>query len=115
MVPLSFHWDEGYVLIATSSSSPTGRNLGASGKVRIGIGSTRDVVLIQGLVERSMSPEALDTELGNAFASRTGFDPRRSDASFRYSFIRPLRIQAWREENELDGRLLMRDGVWLVE
>jgi hypothetical protein len=28
--------------------------------------------------------------------------------------LRPDRIQAWRESNELAGRLLMRDGTWLV-
>ena len=27
--------------------------------------------------------------------------------------LRPERIQAWRESNELAGRLLMRDGAWL--
>jgi hypothetical protein len=30
---------------------------------------------------------------------------------FRFS---PRRIQAWREENELSDRELMRDGRWLV-
>jgi NADPH-dependent FMN reductase len=28
--------------------------------------------------------------------------------------LRPRRIQAWREENELAGRDLMRDGRWLA-
>jgi len=38
-------------------------------------------------------------------------DPRAwADSIVR---VRPLRIQAWREENELAGRLLMRDGIWL--
>jgi hypothetical protein len=50
---------------------------------------------------------------GDAFAARTGFHPPRPDSPFRYYWIRPLRIQAWREENELAGRLLMRDGEWL--
>jgi hypothetical protein len=27
--------------------------------------------------------------------------------------LRPDRIQAWRESNELAGRLLMRGGEWL--
>ena len=44
---------------------------------------------------------------------RTGFDPRQSGSSFRFFEIRPLRIQVWREENELAGRTIMRDGAWL--
>jgi len=27
--------------------------------------------------------------------------------------VTPTEIRAWREANELAGRLLMRDGVWL--
>jgi hypothetical protein len=31
-----------------------------------------------------------------------------------YFRIVPDRVQAWREVNELPGRTLMRDGVWLA-
>jgi hypothetical protein len=48
LVPLSFLWDGSTLLIATPSSSPTSRNLQATGRVRLGIGPTRDLVLIQG-------------------------------------------------------------------
>jgi hypothetical protein len=113
MVPLSFHWDRGAILIATPASSSTGRNLVASGQVRLGLGDTRDVVLIDGVVERSFSPAEIDGALGDAFAARAGFDPRRSSGSMRFFAVRPRRIHAWREENELAGRLLMKDGEWL--
>ena len=49
-----------------------------------------------------------------AFAAKTGFDPRLSAAAFLYFRVVPARIQAWREENELAGRTIMRDGRWLV-
>ena len=51
MVPLSFLWDGATVLIATPAASPTSRNLQATGKVRLGIGPTRDLVLIEGTVQ----------------------------------------------------------------
>jgi len=38
LVPLSFLWDGITLLVATPSSSPTSRNLQATGKVRLGIG-----------------------------------------------------------------------------
>ena len=39
---------------------------------------------------------------------------RHDRAVAAYFRITPRRIQAWREENELAGRDLMRDGCWLA-
>ena len=64
-------------MLATPRSSPTATNLLRAGVARVGVGPTRDVVLVDGRVT-----EGVD------------------DAT-------------WREANELSGRLLMRDGVWL--
>ena len=113
MVPLSFLWDGDTIVIATPVTSPTGRNLTATGQVRLGLGTTRDVVLVEGAVDRSVAPDEIARDLGDAFAARTGFDPRRSSSPFGYYWIRPLGIQAWREENELAGRSIMREGEWL--
>jgi Pyridoxamine 5'-phosphate oxidase len=113
MVPLSFLWDGATLLIATPSSSPTSRNLQATGKVRLGIGPTRDVVLIEGTA-RSWGVTEIQDEVGDAFAAKTGFDPRQLSTPYRYFRIAPQRLQAWREANELEGRELMRDGEWLV-
>jgi hypothetical protein len=54
-VPLSFLWDGSTLLIATPSSSPTSRNLQATGKVRLGVGPPCDVIIIEGTV-RAGSP-----------------------------------------------------------
>jgi hypothetical protein len=109
LVPLSFLWDGETLLVATPAASPTARNLRATGAVRVGIGPTRDVVLIEGTAQ---ALDEIATEVGDAFAAKTGFDPRRL-RGYRYFRIRPQRLQAWREVNELDGRDLMRDGEWL--
>jgi hypothetical protein len=113
LIPLSFLWDGETVLIATPAASPTSRNLRATGKVRLSVGLTRDVVLIEGAVETVAAAE-LPGEVGDAFAAKTGFDPRRLRDPYLYFRIRPHRIQAWREVNELEGRELLRDGRWLV-
>lgn len=112
MVPLSFLWDGVTLLISTPAASPTSRNLQATGKVRLGIGPTRDVVLIEGSVQAVPAVELSD-ELGDAFAAKTGFDPRRLSSPYLYFRIQPQRLQAWREADELEGRDLMRDGQWL--
>jgi hypothetical protein len=113
LIPLSFLWDGDTVLIATPAASPTSRNLRATGKVRLGIGLTRDVVLVEGTVEAVPAAELPD-EVGDAFAAKTGFDPRRLRDPYLYFRVRPRRIQAWREVNELEGRELLRGGRWLV-
>jgi general stress protein 26 len=113
LVPLSFLWDGTTILISTPVASPTSRNLQAAGKVRVGVGPTRDLVLIEGTVDALEDSEISD-ELGDAFADKTGFDPRQLTTPYCYFRIHPQRIQAWREANELDGRDLMRDGRWLV-
>ncbi|MEV7736075.1 pyridoxamine 5'-phosphate oxidase family protein [Streptomyces sp. NPDC088921] len=113
LVPLSFLWDGSTILLATPAGSPTGRNLKATGRVRLGLGPTRDVVMIEGTVDTVTQTE-LTGEEGDRFAARTGFDPRRLATPYLYFRVRPQRVQAWREADELTGRELMRDGQWLV-
>ncbi|MFE9768656.1 pyridoxamine 5'-phosphate oxidase family protein [Streptomyces sp. NPDC005808] len=113
LVPLSFLWDGETLLLATPAASPTGRNLRATGKARLGIGPTRDVVMIEGTV-RTLEPVELPEGVGDAFAFKTGFDPRRLTSAYLYFSVTPQRVQAWREANEIAGRDLMRDGEWLV-
>jgi len=113
LVPLSFDWDGETLLLATVADSPTGRNLAASRTVRLGLGPTRDVTMIDGDVE-VLEIDQLPPEVGDRFAARTGFDPRTLSTPYRWFRVRPRRIQAWREANELAGRLLMDDGKWLV-
>src|SRR4051812_4969152 len=48
LVPLSFLWNGKSLLISTPAASVTGRNLQQSARVRIGAGSARDVVMIDG-------------------------------------------------------------------
>ena len=113
LVPVSFLWDGTTVLISTPAASPTGRNLRATGKARLGIGPTRDLVLIEGTVETETAAGEIGAQVGDAFAAKTGFDPRELDG-YAYFHIRPLRLQAWREVNELAGRDLIRGGSWVT-
>jgi hypothetical protein len=114
LVPLSFRWDGTTLLVATSAASTTGRNLQTTGTVRLGIGPTRDVVLVEGTVQEPVPATKISDETGDAFAAKTGFDPRELTTPYLYFHIAPRRIQAWREVNELDGRDLMRGGSWTV-
>jgi len=113
LVPLSFDWDGEALLVATPTDSLTGRNLASTRAARLGLGDTRDVSMIEGVVE-VLEIDALPPERGDRFAARTGFDPRALTTLYSWFRISPRRIQAWREVNELPERELMRDGRWLV-
>ncbi|WP_329126715.1 pyridoxamine 5'-phosphate oxidase family protein [Streptomyces sp. NBC_01465] len=112
LVPLSFDWDDEALLVATPTNSPTGKNLAASRTVRVALGETRDVSMIEGDVD-VIEIDGLPQEQGDRFAARTGFDPRTLTTSYRWFRISPRRIQAWREADELSGRELLREGHWL--
>ena len=111
LTPLSFLWHQDTLLLATTANGLTGRNLAANPSVQLGIGLTRDVVLVQGAVE-VIAVDALDPALGDAFAAKAGFEPRRPSSPYAYFRVTPRSIQVWREEDELTDRWVMRAGVW---
>ena len=113
LVPVSLAWVGERVVIAVADSSVTARNLVASGKARLGVGPTRDVVMIDAVLEKSVSVSQ-DDALGAAYAAQADWDPR-TDTGYVFLVLRPVRVQAWREANEIPGRTLMRDGTWLVD
>lgn len=111
LVPLSFQWDGSKLTIATPRRSVTARNLIRAGWARVALGETRDVVIVEGPVEAVAL--GTDPELEEAHAAAAGFDPRELSEEYAYLRITPHEVQAWREANELEGRLLMRGGTWL--
>ncbi|HSE07651.1 MAG TPA: pyridoxamine 5'-phosphate oxidase family protein [Nocardioidaceae bacterium] len=112
LVPLSLAWVDGRVVVAVEATSVTARNLDASGRARLAVGSTRDVVMMDAVVERTVDVAA-DERLGAAYAGQADWDPRGS-RGYVFLVLRPVRVQAWREANEIPGRTLMREGRWLV-
>jgi hypothetical protein len=78
------------------------------------LGPTRDVVMIDAELEQVYSLDEVPAGLARQYAMQADWDPRESGDRMRFLVLRPLRIQAWREANELPGRTLMRDGAWIT-
>ena len=112
LVPVSLAWVDERVVIAVEGRSATARNLAASGVARLALGTTRDVVMIDATLETTVDV-GQDAALGAAYVAQADWDPRGSDG-YMFLVLRPVRLQAWREVNEMAGRTLMRDGTWLV-
>jgi hypothetical protein len=113
LVPLSFAWTSSVVVLGTGADSRTVLNAVAQPWIRLGIGAVRDVVLIHGTAA-VVSMADVDRAEADLFAERSGFDPRELSSPYAYLRVTPRRIQAWREENELADREIMRDGRWLA-
>lgn len=112
LVPLSLGWVDGQLVIALEATSVTARNLAATGRARLAVGHTRDVVVIDAELDRALPADDAG-EVGEAYVRQADWDPRRSDG-YQFLVLSPRRIQAWREANEIAGRTIMRDGAWLA-
>ena len=114
LVPLSYAWDGTHLIIATEPELLTVRNIASSGRARLGFGPTRDVVIVDAGLDGRLDCAEVPTDLADLYARQSGWDPRHERTPYVYLLLRPVRVQAWREANELEGRTIMRDGAWLV-
>ena len=114
LVPLSLAWLDDRVVLALASDSLTARALAATGRTRLGLGPTRDVTMIDAVVESTVSVEEAPSGIAEGYAAQADWDPRDDPEGYVYVVLRPTRIQSWREVNEIRTRTLMRNGEWLV-
>jgi nitroimidazol reductase NimA-like FMN-containing flavoprotein (pyridoxamine 5'-phosphate oxidase superfamily) len=112
LVPLSFAWHGERIVMSTLRSSRTVANLRERPRARAALGGLRDVVLVTGPVR---IVEAADLAEGAtaAFADHVEWDPA-PDPDYLWLELAPRQILAWREENELAGRTVMRAGAWVA-
>ena len=92
LVPVSLTWVDERVVIAIEATSVTARNLLESGKARLAVGPTRDVVIIDAELERSVDVGA-DDALGAAYVGQADWDPRGLEG-YVFVVLRPVRLQA---------------------
>jgi general stress protein 26 len=121
MVPLSVTWDGRTIILSAGHRSLTVRNIVATGKARLALGETGDVVMIDARLEESVPLADARPELAQAFADQADWDPRHardlpgaSDGDYVYLRLLPERVQVWRHEREHAGRTVMRAGRWVT-
>jgi hypothetical protein len=113
LVPLSVCWIDERLVVAIEETSRTAKNLQASPTARAGLGGTRDVVMVDAVVEAMRPVKEAPEALGDAYARQADWDPRGAGDGFVFVTLVPQRIQVWRESDEIAGRTVMRAGRWL--
>jgi hypothetical protein len=118
MVPLSVAWAGDTFVVVTPERTLTARNIRTSGSARLGLGSTRDVVLVDVRLDEARTVADAPDHQMQAFAAQAGWDPRTDDATGDVGYVAfglaPVRVLVWRDEAEIPGRVVMRDGRWIT-
>src|SRR3546814_13087796 len=78
LVPLSYAWDGVDVILSTHSSTLTARNLEESGRARLGVGHTRDDVMIDAHVGSTVPNRHAPLELIDTSDTPTDWARRRT-------------------------------------
>lgn len=113
LIAVSSWWDGSRLTITTTRGSRTARNLASNGLARLAIGAPDDVIVIDATLDDRVVVGQADSGLAAGFAEAVGWDPREIGEDWMFFRLRPVRVQAYRGYDELEGRDVMRDGNWL--
>ena len=111
LIPLSLAWVDEAMVVATPTDSPTVRNAVASGKARATLDSADDVVIVDARV-RVEDLDSAERSVVESYVGRVGWDPRQNPGAWSLLTLTPTRVQAWNSVQEIQGRTIMRCGVW---
>ncbi|HOF62913.1 MAG TPA: pyridoxamine 5'-phosphate oxidase family protein [Dermatophilaceae bacterium] len=116
LVPFSYAWIPEGIVICTSPTSQTARNLRETSTAKLAFGATHDVVLVTGRLAEVIDRGAgSDTAvLDDVFATQSDWDPRTSSGVFSYFVIGLRQVDVWGPEEEHADRVVMRSGEWLA-
>jgi len=112
VIAVSAWWDGTDLVVATSGSSKTARNIAMNPLVTLAGGDPADAIVIQAQMLDS-SPAEESAELATGFSRAMGWDPREMDG-WMFFRLRPTRIQAFRGYEEIEGRDVMIRSRWLA-
>jgi hypothetical protein len=114
LIPVSHTWNGSQVVVATGSKSRTVTNATANRRVRLALGESRDVVMIDAVLIEAVAASAAPAKLAEQYAAQAGWDPRSDGGDSVYLILGPERVEVWREGEETAGRTIMRDGSWVI-
>ena len=114
LIAVSLWWDGSRLVFATRVGNPTARNLGASRKARLALGSTEDVIMVDARLIDQAPASSAKPEMRQGFIDAAGWDPAEEGDDWAFFRLEPVRIEAYRGYGELEGRTVMRQSRWLA-
>jgi PPOX class probable F420-dependent enzyme len=91
-------WQDGAFLFSTDPASRKGRNFARRPEVVVHLESGDDVVIIEGVVEHLTDAAAL-AAYASAYEAKYGVRLDTDDTSAGNYRVRPMTVQAWREQD----------------
>ena len=113
IIAASAWWDGTELVIATRAATKTARNLAMNPSAKVARGAPSDAVVIDAQMIDSRAVED-SAELAKGFAAAVGWDPREAGEGWMFFRLRPVRIQAFRGYDEIEGRDVMLHSRWVV-
>ena len=114
LVPVSHTWNGSQVVVATEPTSRTVINVTENGRVRLALGDTRDVVVIDAALAEVIPTADAPAPSSTPTALRRAGTLEPIAATMSSWCSRPERIEVWKESEDLAGRTVMRDGSWVI-
>jgi nitroimidazol reductase NimA-like FMN-containing flavoprotein (pyridoxamine 5'-phosphate oxidase superfamily) len=113
IIAVSAWWDGEQLVVTTRGASRTARNLAANRLARLALGSPDDATLID-VAAGSARPVGEEEELAEGFKAAVGWDPRTVGEGWVFIALEPVRIQAYKGYDEIEGRDVMKASRWLA-
>ena len=113
VIAVSALWTGDELVVTTLGSSRTASNLKPGASARLVAGTQDDAVVILASAVESR-PAADSPELAERWNEVMGWDPREVGEGWSFFRLRPVRVQAFRGYDEIEGREVMKDGRWLA-
>jgi predicted pyridoxine 5'-phosphate oxidase superfamily flavin-nucleotide-binding protein len=113
IIAVSAWWDGERLVVATRGASRTARNLAANPRARLAIGSPEDATVIDVKAE-AVRRVGDASDLAEGFMAAVGWDPREVGEDWVFIPLEPVRIQAYKGYEELEGRDVMKESRWLA-
>lgn len=111
MIPLSLGWDGARILVTTPTESPTARNALSSGRARASLDSALDVVIVDAAVE-VVDVATASADVVTTYVDRVGWNPSDQSGDWSLLILTPRTVLAWNSVAEIQGRTIMRLGIW---
>src|SRR5215472_694639 len=84
LIPLSLAWIDECVVVAAPAQQQTARNIAEAGKARLALGPTRDVVIIDAVLERLIGVADVSEDFADRYAAQADWDPRYAGGQYAY-------------------------------